>query len=91
MELIHTLLIADRNSPANKWLRENPLVLASGMGVLGLVILYFGVMGLRSGVTRDKYGNQLSGGVATFSSVVRLIFGIGLVCTAIYISIFGAW
>ncbi len=83
--------MADRDSPTNQWLRENPLVLAAGMATLGLVMLYFGVVGLKSGVTSDKYGNELKGGVAATSSIIRLVVGIALICIAGYISIFGAW
>ena len=91
MTSFQTFLLADRNSPANKWLREHPLVLAAGMAAIGATLLYFGVVGLRSGVTRDKYGIELRGGLAKFSSLARTVAGIGLICTAIYISIFGAW
>jgi hypothetical protein len=91
METPPNLLLADRNSPANQWLRENPLVLAAGMCFLGLVLLYFGVVGLRSGTTKDKFGNELRGGMATLSSVIRVVAGIGLICMAGYLSIFGAW
>ncbi|TWU42686.1 hypothetical protein [Novipirellula artificiosorum] len=84
-------ILADRNSAANQWLRENPLVLSAGMTVLGCALLYFGVAGLKSGTARDKYGNELTGGLAKLSSLVRFIGGIGLIGTAIYIAIFGAW
>ena len=91
METTPNLLLADRNSPANQWLRENPLVLAVGMCVLGAALLYFGMVGLKSGRARDQYGNELKGGMATFSSVVRLVAGIGLICAAGYVLVFGAW
>ncbi len=84
-------LIADRNSPTNVWLRENPIVISAFCAVLGFGLLYFGVAGLKSGKTKDKYGNELTGGTAIFSSVVRLIAGIGAIGTAIYVALFGAW
>ncbi|MEO1529167.1 MAG: hypothetical protein AAFX06_27415 [Planctomycetota bacterium] len=91
MNFVAELLLADRDSAANQWLREHPLVLAAGMFVLGTLLLFFGIVGLKSGVTKDKYGNVMTGGLAKLSSVVRVIGGIGLLCCAIYVSIFGAW
>lgn len=85
------ILIADRNSPTNVWLRENPIVISLVAGVLGIALVYFGVVGLKSGTTKDKYGNELTGGVAALSSVARLIAGIGAIGVAIYVAIFGAW
>ena len=84
-------LLADRNSPTNVWLRENPLVLSAGMALLGLVLLYYGVAGIKSGTTRDKYGNEITGGLAAIGSYARAIAGVGLIGTAIYIALFGAW
>ena len=89
--MFETYLLADRNSPINVWLRENPMVLSGIFGVIGLVLLYFGIVGLMSGKAKDKYGNELTGGVAMLSSVVRAVAGVGLIGMAIYISIFGAW
>lgn len=85
------ILLADRNSPANVWLRENPLVLSAIAGLIGVALVGYGVVGLISGTTRDKHGNQQSGAVAALSSIVRLILGIGAIGFAIYVAIFGAW
>ena len=84
-------LLADRNSAANVWLRENPLVITAGALVLGSVLVYFGIAGLKSGETKGKYGNQLSGGTASMVSVLRLVMGIGVIGVGIYVAIFGAW
>lgn len=84
-------LVADRNSAANQWLRENPLVLSGIFGVIGLVLLVIGIMEIRSGKSTDKYGNEMTGGLAFFSAMVRVVAGGGMLCAAIYISIFGAW
>lgn len=84
-------LLADRNSAANQWLRENPLILGLIMGVIGIVLLCFGIAGLKAGTTRDKYGIELSGGTAMISSIVRLVAGAALIGMAIYVSLFGAW
>ncbi|MDB2686201.1 hypothetical protein N9Y42_03250 [Mariniblastus sp.] len=86
-----TFLLADRNSATNVWLRENPLVITAIAVTLGLVLVYFGITGLKSGATKGKYGNQLTGGTATAVSMVRLIGGVGAIGVGIYIAIFGAW
>ncbi|MEM7477361.1 MAG: hypothetical protein AAF483_20445 [Planctomycetota bacterium] len=85
------ILLADRNSPANQWLRENPLVLAGIMGLIGAALVFFGILGLKTGTAKDKYGNEMTGGLAQFSSIVRLIGGVAAIGAAIYIAIFGAW
>ncbi|MEM6257313.1 MAG: hypothetical protein AAGI37_03245 [Planctomycetota bacterium] len=89
MDLI--LLIADRNSPVNAWLRENPLVLSAGFTVLGIILLYFGVVGLKTGETRDKYGIKMTGGIASLASWARAIAGVAVILVAVYIAFFGAW
>ncbi|MCA9222598.1 MAG: hypothetical protein KDA71_19865 [Planctomycetales bacterium] len=89
--MFSVVLLADRNSPTNQWLRENPLVLGLIFGVLGIALLYFGITGLKAGKTRGKYGRELSGGAAMVTSIIRLVAGVGLIGTAIYMSIFGAW
>ena len=89
--MLSEILLADRNSAANVWLRENPLVISAIALILGIALIYFGVVGLTRGTTKDKYGNELTGGVATLSSAVRLIAGVGAVGVAIYVAMFGAW
>ena len=89
--MLPIILFADRNSAANVWLRENPLVLSAIAVVIGLALLFFGITGLTSGSTQGKFGNTLSGGSATAVSVVRLIGGIGAILFAIYVAMFGAW
>lgn len=60
-------------------------------GFIGVALVGYGIVGLISGTTRDKHGNQQSGVVAVVSSIVRLTFGIGAIGFAIYVAIFGAW
>ena len=88
--MLLTQPLTDRDSAINAWLGENPLVLGAVFGLLGLGLVYFGAVGLRSGTTKDKYGNELTGGRAKLSSVVRIVAGIAAVGFAIYVSIFGA-
>lgn len=75
------LLLAQRgaDSPANKWLKENPLVLGFLALLLGAVLAGSGVYDLRKGVTRDKYGNEIKGGRGKFTSILRVVVG-GAVC-----------
>lgn len=71
------LLMAQRdNSPVNVWLRENPLVTGLLFVAIGGVLLFFGVKELKSGVARDKYGNEVSGGLGKVIAIVRVIGGV---------------
>ena len=73
-----TVIAQGRNEGANQWLDEHPMVLGSGALVLGLVILGFGIVGLKKGTTTNKRGKQLTDGSAQAMSIVRL--GIGGLC-----------
>ncbi|MCA9184375.1 MAG: hypothetical protein R3E01_25665 [Pirellulaceae bacterium] len=84
------IMIGDRDSSANRWLREHPLVLGGFTGVIGLLLLFYGISGLKSGSPRGKFGVQLTGGAATVTSMIRLIMGIGLLIFAAYVAFFGA-
>ena len=69
-DLFQSIIIARRrNHAANQWLREHPAVLGGGALLIGAALLYFGVVGLMTGKTKDKRGNELTGGVAAVSSV----------------------
>ena len=74
-------LLAQRgaDSPANKWLSENPLVLGLLALLIGAVLAGSGVYELRKGVSRDKYGNEIKGGLGKFTSILRIGFG-GAAC-----------
>ena len=90
-DLLHTVLFARRrNEAANRWLEENPAVLGGGALLLGAVLLYFGVVGLMTGKTKDKRGNEMTGGAAAISSVVRALMGLGAIGFGIYVLCFGA-
>ena len=89
--MLSSILLTDRNSPTNVWLRENPIVISAIAGLLGIVLLYFGITGLRNGTTKGKYGQTHTGATATFVSVLRLIMGVGAIGVGIYVAIFGAW
>ncbi|MEL7496268.1 MAG: hypothetical protein AAFN77_01570 [Planctomycetota bacterium] len=84
-------LLADRDSAANQWLRENPLVLSGVITVFGIVFLFLGISGLKSGKVTDKYGNEIEGAWAKFLSIFYLVFAALAFGAATYIALFGAW
>ena len=79
MTQILTILAQGRNAEANQWLDEHPMVLGSGAVALGLVLLGFGIVGLKKGTTTDKRGRQLTGGSAQAMNIVRLVAGVACV------------
>ncbi|MCR9201371.1 MAG: hypothetical protein NXI04_22230 [Planctomycetaceae bacterium] len=72
---LQTLARRGANSAMNKWLNENPAVLGLLAIGLGVVLAGSGIYEMQSGVTRDKYGNEIKGGLGKFTSVVRILFG----------------
>jgi len=52
--------------------------------VLGLVLVFFGVRGLRRGTTKDKFGHEYTGGKAKLMSGSRLVIGLVLVVLGLY-------
>ena len=68
-------LLADANDPINVWLTEHPAVLGLIAIAIGALLVYFGYAGLQSGTTKDKWGNKMEGGMASFASIIRLLFG----------------
>ena len=75
--LLPRLLLLARNEEINKWLSENPAVLGGLFLVIGLVLLGFGISDLVTGKARGKWGEQMTGGMASLMGIVRLIGGIG--------------
>ena len=75
------LLLAQRgtDSSVNKWLNENPLVLGLIAILIEAVLACSGIYELRKGVARDKYGNEIKGGLGKFISIVRVVAG-GAAC-----------
>jgi uncharacterized membrane-anchored protein len=63
------------NSPINKWLNENPLVLGLISLTIGIVLAGSGIYELRKGVSRDKYGNEIKGNLGKFTSILRIAIG----------------
>lgn len=59
MKQLH--LVLARNEAINKWLSEHPAVLGGIFVALGLVLAGAGVYEIRTGITRDKYGNVVIG------------------------------
>lgn len=77
------------NSAANKWLNENPVVLGLLAIGLGIVLAGSGFFELKSGVSRDKYGNEIKGGLGKFTSLVRIVFGAAACVFGLYKMIAG--
>jgi hypothetical protein len=71
------VLLAQRgaDSPANKWLKENPLILGLLAFAIGAVLAGSGYYELRKGVAHDKYGNEIKGGLGKFTSLIRIVAG----------------
>jgi len=72
------LFLAQRgaDSPANKWLNENPLVLGLIAIAIGVALAGSGAYEMRKGVAHDKYGNEIPGGLGKFTSVIRIVTGV---------------
>ena len=81
-----TYLLAQRgaNSDINRWLGENPMILGLIFLVLGIAIGGYGLFELKSGVARDKYGNEISGGMGKALAILRIVAGVGCCGFAIY-------
>ena len=85
------LMLADRrNSAENQWLRENPIILSLIFGGLGAIALYYGIVGLKTGRTVGKQGNEITGRMAQITSIIRAIIGSAFLAVAIHTLLFGA-
>lgn len=73
-----------RYEETDKWLKENPIVLAGIFGALGVVLIISGISSFYSGKAHDKYGNEMSGGMAVLIAGARLVGGLFAVGFAIY-------
>jgi hypothetical protein len=78
------LLSADVNSPTNRWLAAHPLVLGLLFLAIGGALLGSGYCELRQGVSHDRYGNEIRGGMAKFLALFRIVAGAGLCVFALY-------
>lgn len=76
--------VLDKDSPANQWLNEHPAVLGAGFLALGAILCIAGIRELRSGVAKDKYGNEVSGGLGRTMSVVRVVGGVAAAGFGLY-------
>jgi hypothetical protein len=80
----HFVPLLARNEEMNKWLNDNPLVMAAIFGVLGLVLLFIGARSLITGQATGKWGTQHEGGMAMFLGGVRVLGGIVSLGVALY-------
>jgi SLA1 homology domain 1, SHD1 len=63
-------LLGDANSAVNRFLDDNPIVLAGIAMILAIVFGIFGFIGIKHGVTWSKYGTRIEGGQAKFKGWV---------------------
>jgi hypothetical protein len=77
------------NSPINKWLAENPLVLGLISLALGGGILAYGLYELKSGVSRDKRGRQIQGGAGRAMTYLRIGFGAVIILFGLFKMLLG--
>ena len=77
------------DSPINRWLGENPVILGLILLLIGGVLAISGVYELRKGVAHDKYGNEMRGGMGQFVAIVRIVGGLGACGFALYKIIVG--
>jgi uncharacterized membrane-anchored protein len=75
MNTMLLLLQRGADSPINKWLNENPIVLGLLSLMIGIVLAGSGIYELRKGVSRDKYGNEIKGSLGKSMSILRIAIG----------------
>ncbi|WP_310485204.1 hypothetical protein [Chamaesiphon sp. VAR_48_metabat_403] len=75
MNTIILLVQSGANSPINKWLNENPLILGLLSLIIGIALAGSGIYELRNGVSRDKNGNAIEGRLGKFTSILRIAIG----------------
>jgi hypothetical protein len=72
------------DSAVNQWLADNPFMLGVIFIVIGGALAAYGFFELRSGVARDKYGNEIGGGLGRGLAIMRVVIGLGCAGFAIY-------
>lgn len=63
------------DSPVNEWLNENPLVLGLLALLIGAALAGSGVYEMRKGLSHDRYGNEIKGGLGKMTSILRVALG----------------
>jgi hypothetical protein len=87
MTRLHFVLA--RNEAINQWLNEHPAVLGGIFVALGLLLAGYGVYEIRTGITRDKYGNQVTGSWGRMLTNIRITGGIAALGFGLYKLILG--
>lgn len=84
-------LLAQRgaDSPANQWLNEHPLVFGILALLIGGALAGSGISELRKGVSRDKYGIVIKGGLGKVASILRVVIGAAFAAYGVYTMIAG--
>lgn len=73
-----------RNEEINKWLSDNPLVMAAIFGAIGAILLFTGVRSLMTGQATGKWGTQHEGGMAMVIGGVRVAGGVVCLGVTLY-------
>lgn len=76
MSKLLSLAQSGANSPANQFLRDNPLIVGLVFVPLGGMLLYFGLKEWKAGVARTKYGREMTGTAARLIAGVRILAGL---------------
>lgn len=84
MNSLKVLAQRGADSPANKWLNENPLVLGLIAIAIGAALAGSGAYEMRKGVAHDKYGNEMRGGLGMSLSVTRIVAGLAFCGFGLY-------
>ena len=77
-------LLADASDDINRWLEENPLVLGLIFILIGLAVGGWGIYELRKGVSYDKRGREVSGGMGKTLAIIRLVVGGGCIVFGLF-------
>ena len=85
------VLLAQRgaDSPANKWLNENPLVFGILALLIGAAVAGSGIYEFRKGVAHDKYGIEIKGVLGKMASILRVVIGAAFAGYGVYTMIAG--
>ena len=89
MNILNLLAQRGADSPANRWLNENPLVLGLLALLIGVALAGSGIYEMRTGVSRDKYGNEIKGGLGKMTSILRIVIGTAACVYGVYKMIAG--
>ncbi len=89
MNMFNFLLLASRFDSLNKLGDEHPTATGMILLIVGGALIGYGVHGLRTGVAKDRWGFEFSGGMANLTSAARFLGGIAAVIGATFLLVPG--